>query len=169
LLKPLANADLYTDDDFIDYDGISHFTPEIGVGECAGVMYDMVGGIIKDAENKLVEAKDHLVRQKYPEAIYYAYTGFIIAAKALLLSKDVECNTQIKILKDFDTHLVATGQFEVEGGFENKVLQINQYEPEQPFAGQYVEEFAQFLKGIIAHREAALNADKIVVESSYKA
>lgn len=169
LLKPLANADLYTDDDFIDYDGISHFTPEIGVGECAGVMYDMVGGIIKDAENKLVEAKDHLVRQKYPEAIYYAYTGFIIAAKALLLSKDVECNTQIKILKDFDTHLVTTGQFEVEGGFENKVLQINQYEPEQPFAGQYVEEFAQFLKGIIAHREAALNADKIVVESSYKA
>ncbi len=169
LLKPLANADLYTDDDFIDYDGISHFTPEIGVGECAGVMYDMVGGIIKDAENKLVEAKDHLVRQKYPEAIYYAYTGFIIAAKALLLSKDVECNTQIKILKDFDTHLVATGQFEVEGGFENKVLQINQHEPEQPFAGQYVEEFAQFLKGIIAHREAALNADKIVVESSYKA
>lgn len=169
LLKPLANADLYTDDDFIDYDGISHFTPEIGVGECAGVMYDMVGGIIKDAENKLVEAKDHLVRQKYPEAIYYAYTGFIIAAKALLLSKDVECNTQIKILKDFDMHLVATGQFEVEGGFENKVLQINQYEPEQPFARQYVEEFAQFLKGIIAHREAALNADKIVVESSYKA
>lgn len=169
LLKPLANADLYTDDDFIDYDGISHFTPEIGVGECAGVMYDMVGGIIKDAENKLVEAKDHLVRQKYPEAIYYAYTGFIIAAKALLLSKDVECNTQIKILKDFDTHLVATGQFAVDGGFENKVLQINQYEPEQPFAGQYVEEFAQFLKGIIAHREAALNADKIVVESSYKA
>lgn len=30
LLKPLANADLYTDDDFIDYDGVEHFTPEIG-------------------------------------------------------------------------------------------------------------------------------------------
>ena len=37
ILKPLANADLYVDDDFIDYDGISHFVPEIGVGECAGV------------------------------------------------------------------------------------------------------------------------------------
>ena len=53
------------------------------------------------------------------ETIYYAYTGFIIAAKALLLSKDVECNTQIKILRDFDTHLVNTGEFSVAGGFEN--------------------------------------------------
>ncbi|HPN19362.1 MAG TPA: nitrite/sulfite reductase, partial [Chitinophagales bacterium] len=56
ILKPLANADLYVDDDFIDYDGVENFVPEIGVGECAGVMYDMVGGIIKDAENKFVEA-----------------------------------------------------------------------------------------------------------------
>ena len=130
----MANADLYVDDDFIDYDGVENFVPEIGVGECAGVMYDMVGGIIKDAENKFVEAKDHLSKHKYPEAIYYAYTGFVIAAKALLLGKDVECNTQIKILKDFDTHLVASGEFIIEDGFENLVLQINQYEPELAFA-----------------------------------
>ncbi len=169
LLKPLANADLYVDDDFIDYDGVSHFTPEIGVGECAGVMYDMVGGIIKDAENKFVEAKDHLSKHKYPEAIYYAYTGFVIAAKALLLGKDVECNTQIKILKDFDTHLVATGEFVIEDGFENLVLQINQFEPELAFAEKYVAQFHLFLKNVIAYREQKISGDKLVVESNYKA
>ena len=169
ILKPLANADLYVDDDFIDYDGVENFIPEIGVGECAGVMYDMVGGIIKDAENKLMDAKENLSKNKFPEAIYYAYTGFVIGAKALLLSKDVECNTQIKILKDFDLHLVQTGEFKIEDGFENLVLQINQHEPEKEFAENYVKQFTYFLKDVIAHRESSLNKDKVVVESSYKA
>ena len=169
LLKPLANADLYVADDFIDYDGVSNFTPEIGVGECAGVMFDMLGSIIKDAENKFIEAKENLSKQKYPEAIYYAYTGFIIAAKAILLSKDVECNTQIKILKDFDKILVETGEFKIEGGFENLVLQINQHEPELLFAEKYVAQFHLFFKDVVAFRETTLNANKVVVESNYKA
>lgn len=169
LLKPLANADLYTDDDFIDYGGVEHFTPEIGVGECAGVMYDMVGHIIKDAENKYMEAAEHLKTNKFPEAIYYAYTGFVIAAKALLLSKDVECNTQIKILKDFDTHFVTSGEFKLEGGFENLVLQINQHEPEKEFASSYVAHFNQFLKNVIDYREQKMSGDKLVIESNYKA
>ena len=165
----MANADLYVADDFIDYDGVSNFTPEIGVGECAGVMFDMLGSIIKDAENKFIEAKENLSKHKYPEAIYYAYTGFIIAAKAILLSKDVECNTQIKILKDFDKILVETGEFKVEGGFENLVLQINQHEPELLFAENYVAQFHLFFKDVIAFRETTLNAKKVVIESAYKA
>jgi len=169
ILKPLANADLYVDDDFIDYDGVENFVPEIGVGECAGVMFDLVGSIINDAENKHIEAKENLAKHKYPEAIYYAYTGFVIAAKALLLSKDIECNTQIKILKDFDEHIVNTGELKIEGGFENLVLQINQHEPELLFAENYVAQFHLFLKEVIAHRESSLNANKVVVESSYKA
>lgn len=169
LLKPLANVSLYVDDDFIDYGGVENYIQEIGVGECAGVMYDMVGGIIKDADNKLIEAKEHLLKNKFPEAIYYAYTGFIIGAKALLLSKEIECNTQIKMLKDFDEHLVATGEFKMENGFEKVVLQINQHEPEITFATNYVQQFECFLKDVIAHRTAAANKDKVVVESSYKA
>lgn len=169
ILKPLANADLYVDDDFIDYDGLENFVPEIGVGECAGVMFDLVGSIIKDAENKHIEAKENLAKHKYPEAIYYAYTGFIIAAKALLLSKDIECNTQIKILKDFDEQIVNTGELKIEDGFENLVLQINQHEPELLFAENYVAQFHLFLKQVIAHRESSLNANKVVIESSYKA
>ncbi|HOU46465.1 MAG TPA: HEPN domain-containing protein, partial [Chitinophagales bacterium] len=169
LLKPLANAGLYVDDDFIDYGGIENYSPEIGVGECAGVMYDMVGVIIKDAENKLVDAKENFDFGKYPEAIYHAYTGFIIAAKALLLSKEVECNTHIKILKDFDEYLVNTGDFTINEGFENMVLQINQYEPEKEFAQNYIQQFSGFIKEVIRYREIAVNTEKVVVESNYKA
>ncbi|MFN8268251.1 MAG: nitrite reductase [Chitinophagales bacterium] len=169
LLKPLANTGLYVDDDFIDYGGIENYSPEIGVGECAGVMFDMVGVIIKDAENKWVDANENFDLGKYPEAIYHAYTGFIIAAKALLLSKEVECNTHIKILKDFDEHLVNTGDFTIDGGFENMVLQINQYEPEKEFAQNYIQQFKAFIKAVIQYREIAVNTEKVVVESNYKA
>lgn len=170
LLKPFANGDLYTDDDFFDYGGDAHFTPEIGVGECAGVMYDMVGAIIKDAQDKLVIAKENLSEGKFPEAIYHAYTGYVIGAKALLLSKDVECNTQIKILKDFDLHLVQTGVFQHDGSFEETVLQINQHEPDATFAKYYINGFAEFMKNLIANREQSLaDANKKVVESAYKA
>jgi len=169
LLKPLANVALYVDDDFIDYGGEENYTPEIGVGECAGAMYDMIGIIMKDAELKVMDAKENLSADKYAEAIYYAYTGFIIGAKAILLSNSIECNTQIKILKDFDTHFVQTGLFPIEGSFENLVLQINQYEPEKAFATQYIQQFEYFLSNVKSHREAILNPEKVVIESNYKA
>lgn len=168
LLKPLANTDLYVDDDFIDYGGEGIYVQEIGVGECAGVMFDMVGSIIKDAENKLADAKEQLQKQRFAEAIYHAYTGFIITAKALLLNKDIECNTQIKIIKDFDKHLIDSGEFILAGGFENLILQINQNEPEKAFAEKYVAQYDTFLKDVKTYRERMLS-DKLVLESNYKA
>lgn len=171
LLKPTADTTKFTDDDYFDYGSEEYFTPEVGVGECAGVMYDMIGAIIKDADTKKIEAADALNNSRYPEAIYYAYTGFVIGAKALLLSRDVECNTQIKILQDFDKTFVETGIFPLDGGFENLVLSINQHEPTLDFAANYVSRFNEFLTRVIAFRERTLEGgdDKVVVESNYKA
>lgn len=169
LLKPIADTTKFVDDDYFDYGHEEYFTPEVGVGECAGVSYDMIGVIIKDAQTKQIEAQDALNNKQFPEAIYYAYTGFVIAAKAMLLSKDVECNTQIKILQDFDTHFTATQIMQVDGGLENTVLSINKNEPEEVFAQQYVSAFQQFLNAVLAYRENTMNTDKLVVESAYKA
>lgn len=169
LLKPLADKENLKEDDFFDYGSDINFIPEIGVGECAGVMYDMVGVIIKESQSKLKEAKDHLALNKYPEAIYYAYTGFVIAAKAILLGRDIECNTQIKILKDFDEKIVDTGEINVEGGFENMVLQINKFEPEANFANDYVTQFDSFFNKVLNNRSATINAEKTVIENHYKA
>jgi sulfite reductase (ferredoxin) len=169
LLKPIADTTKFVDDDYFDYGHDEYFTPEVGVGECAGVAYDMIGVIIKDAQNKLTEASDALNNNQFPEAIYYSYTGFVIAAKAMLLSKDVECNTQIKILQDFDTHIVETSIIDIDGGFENLVLSINKNEPEETFATIYYNKFKEFFDAIIQYRENTMNADKLVVESAYKA
>jgi sulfite reductase (ferredoxin) len=171
LLKPTADTSKFVDDDYFDYGSEEYFTPEVGVGECAGVMYDMIGTIIKDADTKKIEATDALTNERYPEAIYYAYTGFVIAAKALLLSKDVECNTQIKILQDFDKTFTETHELTIEGGFENLVLSINQNDPTLEFAANYVGKFNEFLMRVIAYREKTLGGgdDRIVVESNYKA
>ena len=169
LLKPIADTTKFVDDDYFDYGHDEYFTPEVGVGECAGVMYDMIGTILKDAFIKQTEAQEALDNGRYPEAIYYAYTGKVIAAKALLLSKDVECNTQIKIMQDFDKTFVETGIFAIEGGFENCVLSINQHEPDKDFATSYVADFHGFLQKVIAYRENELKEDKVVVESAYKA
>ena len=169
LLKPLADKENLKEDDFFDYGSDINFIPEIGVGECAGVMYDMVGVIIKESQSKLKDAKDHLALNKYPEAIYYAYTGFVIAAKAILLGRDIECNTQIKILKDFDEKIINTGEINVEGGFENMVLQINKFEPEANFANDYVAQFESFFNKVLNNRSTTINNEKKVIENHYKA
>lgn len=167
LLKPVADPSKYIDDDFYDYGSEVYFTPEVGVGECAGIMYDMVGVIIREAEQKLEDAKDSLSQNLLPEAIYHAYTGYVIAAKAILLSQDKECNTQIKILRDFDSTI--SGIAEVFGieSLEETALAINKHSPERPFAEDYVCGFEIFLHKVITFRKKDNN--KQVVESHYKA
>lgn len=169
LLKPFADPTKFVDDDYFDHGHENYFTPEVGVGECAGASYDMVGIIVNDAKIKQAEAQEALENNLFAEAIYYAYTGFVVAAKALLLSKDVECNTQIKILKDFDEHYVETAIVPIDDGFENLVLSINKNEPDADFAQQYVARYNSFLEEVLAHRATITNAEKIVLESAYKA
>ncbi|HNF47778.1 MAG TPA: nitrite/sulfite reductase [Chitinophagales bacterium] len=169
LLKPIADTSKFVDDDFYDYGHDELFTPEVGVGECAGVFYDMVSTILKDAQLKQTEALQALDNSKYAEAIYYAYTGFVTSAKSLLLSKEVECNTQIKILQDFDRVFVVTGEITCEWGFEKLVLSINKHEPEREFAQSYVGAYEQFLNSALDYRNATMKADKLVKESDYKA
>ena len=52
LLKPLTDVTTLIPDDFIDWGHDEQFVTAIGVGECAGVMIDLVGTLIFDAEEK---------------------------------------------------------------------------------------------------------------------
>ena len=117
LLKPLADLDALIDEDYMDWGRDIQFKPEIGVGECAGVSYDVVGGLINDAKESLANGKTDIVRNAFAEAIYHAYNAFIIGAKALLLANDVKCNTQMGIIKDFDTHFIATEKIKLNWSF----------------------------------------------------
>ena len=172
LLKPLANIDDLEGADLFDWEQEHEYKQAIGVGECAGVVLDVVGTIIKDAKERLESAADDFEKGHLPEAAYYSYSSFVIGAKALLLADDIKCNTQINILKDFQEQFVETGRFPFDGDFKEKVLEIKKYEPTTEFVSDYMLDAKSFLKEVIRFREKDMTngqEDKEVIESYYKA
>jgi len=161
LLKPLADPTKLVADDLIDWGQEIKFKTEIGVGECAGVMIDLVATLIFEAEEKQALARETLEQKQPGDSIYHTYAAYVSAAKALLLGKQVHCNTQIGIINDFDKHFVETGEFSFEGTFEEQVLQINKMEPSPKFAQIYFDQLNLFLKKVNLYREEAINKTKI--------
>ena len=153
MLKPLADISNLTADDFIDWGHQDAYATAIGVGECAGVMIDLVATLLYESDEKLEWAAESLEDNRFADAIYYGYGSYISTAKALLLDKDVKCNTQIGIVQDFDTHFVATGEFVFEPDFKSVVLQLNQQEPDEAFARAYLERALLFLQEASSYRK----------------
>jgi sulfite reductase (ferredoxin) len=173
LLKPLADLDNLTETDFFDWGQNEQYQQEIGVGECAGVSLDVVGTIINDAREKIESAGGALEDENLAAAVYHAYTAFVIGAKALLLSKDIKCNTHIGILDSFQENYIQTGDFPLPGDFASYVLRINEQQPSLTFAAKYLEDAKSFVALVIATREEQLSgsagSDKLVIGNYYKA
>ncbi|MEM6723213.1 MAG: nitrite reductase [Bacteroidota bacterium] len=174
LLKPLANLDSLSEADYQDWGKKDNFIPAIGVGECAGVTTDVIATILEDAREKLDLAKESLQAEIWADGIYHAYSSLVVGAKALLLSEDIKCNTQIGILKDFQTHFVDTGIFVFADGFEAHVLRIRRQEPEVRFANRYYEDAVEFYNKVLDYRQAQIQQDqkqigKQVVQNYYRA
>ncbi|WMJ75039.1 nitrite reductase [Cytophagaceae bacterium ABcell3] len=157
LLKPLADLSSITDLDYIDWGHTEKYVKEVGVGECAGAMVDLVGTLINETKEKLQIAERFLERETYADAIYQSYTTFVSGAKALLTSEGVSCNTQMGIINDFNEQFVEKGNFFVfEGDFAKQVLKMKEHEPSKAFAEQYLKEAQDFVKQVIAVREKQL-------------
>jgi sulfite reductase (ferredoxin) len=157
LLKPLADATTLEAEDFIDWGHEEKFATAIGVGECAGVMIDLVATLILEADEKLELAGESLSNHAWSDGIYQAYASFINGAKALLLDQSVHCNTQSGILKDFDLHFTEKGLYKDAVSFKETVLQINQNEPSEKFAISYLEQAKAFNAYAHAFREKLVN------------
>ncbi|WP_347160105.1 nitrite reductase [Pontibacter chitinilyticus] len=153
MLKPLADLTSLTADELIDWGHQEAFSTAIGVGECAGVMIDLVATLLYESDEKLEWAAEALADKRFADAIYYAYGAYISTAKALLLDKDVKCNTQAGIIQDFDTHFVAEGLFDFKPDFKTEVLQLNQHEPDEAFANQYISKALLFLQEATSYRQ----------------
>ncbi|WP_410925062.1 hypothetical protein, partial [Pseudomonas aeruginosa] len=67
--------------------------------------------------------------------------------------KGVNCNTQIGILRDFDTHYGEHQDLYNFSSFQELVLQINKNEPVEEFARSYREAAINFVKQVRAKRE----------------
>ncbi|MBA4198341.1 MAG: nitrite reductase [Chitinophaga sp.] len=162
LLKPLADLETLQAEDFIDWGQADKFSTAIGIGECAGVMIDLVATLILEAEEKIEAAEISIKNKAWADSIYQSYAAFIHAAKALLLQQSVHCNTQSGILKDFDVHFTDKGLYSLTDSFKETVLQINQEEPSETFAATYFEQAKQFIAYATQLREQLLAADKEV-------
>jgi sulfite reductase (ferredoxin) len=145
LLKPLASLETLQDEEFIDWGQEIKFETAIGVGECAGVMIDLVATLILEAEEKINNSKECIANRSWADGIYHAYSAQVHAAKALLLQKGIQCNTQHGILNDFDKHFTETGLYTIAQAFKEDVLRMNEITPSQEFAAQYLQQAVDFI------------------------
>ena len=154
LIKPLADLSNLVQDDFIDWGASENFITEIGVGECAGVMIDLVATLLFESQEKYEWTVAALEDKRWADAIYHAYSVFISAAKALLLDKSVTVSNQTAVINKFDENFVSTGEFAINAEtFSALVLQINQQEPTEAFANQYVAQAEKFLTAATSYRQ----------------
>ena len=158
LLKPLASLETLQAEDYIDWGQQEKFSTAIGVGECAGVMIDLVATLILEAEEKITNSDECLANNQWADGIYHAYSAQVHTAKALLLQQGVQCNTQHGILNDFDKHFTANGLYS--NNFKADVMRMNDAEPSEAFANEYLEQAKAFVEFAKEYRERAVLAEK---------
>ncbi|SFB90062.1 sulfite reductase (ferredoxin) [Flagellimonas taeanensis] len=155
-LKPLTDVDNLTQEDFIDWGNEEKYVQEIGVGECAGVIVDLVATLFFECQEKIESAEEALEEGKWAASIYYSYQSMVNSAKALLTAEKQKVNTHASIIKDFDELYVAARKITFEGGFERLALQLNQNEPSEAFAKSYLEDAKTVLERLEAYRKLEL-------------
>ncbi len=160
ILKPLANITNLTEADFVDWGNADNYVKAVGVGECAGVVIDLVATLLLEAKDKLTFAQEAFHDKKWSDAIYHAYSGFVNGAKALLLSENQKTNHQAGIIDLFDTVFVETNKIAFETTFKELVFQINKNEPTEAFAKKYIEQAIAFFDTIEAFRAKELKDEK---------
>lgn len=160
LLKPLADLKTLVDADYIDWDHTEQYVTEVGVGECASVLIDLVATTLTEAAEKLGWAREAYANGQWADAIYHAYNVFITGAKAALMSRDVPTNTQHGIVSDFDrTFAGEPGFHAAEGDFKALVFSINKHEPTETFARPFIAQADAFLIAVQSYREAQIEAE----------
>ena len=152
LLKPLADLALLTPIDYIDWGQEHNFILHTAVGECAGVIIDLVSTLLYDSEEKLAWANQALNEQMYADAIYHSYNSFINTAKAMLLTIDQKPSTQIQTINDFQKHFVETGLISGVSNFREHVLRMSKREPTEAFAREYLNDSKQFVQDVFAFK-----------------
>ncbi len=142
LLKPIADSSNLQESDFTDWGSNEPFEMAVGVGECAGVVIDLVATILLDSEEKLESATEALKLNQFADSIYYAYTSLVNTAKALLLTKDKTTNTQAGIISEFE--ILFVGEIALESPFSEFVYQIQNNAPTKEFAQKYLKDAQLF-------------------------
>ncbi|MDQ3046547.1 MAG: HEPN domain-containing protein [Bacteroidota bacterium] len=161
LLKPHADNSTLLPEEYLDWGHTEAFKTEIGVGECAGVMIDLVATLIFEVEEKLDWAQNSFDEGLFADSIYHSYASMISGAKALLLGKSVPTNTHHGIINDFEKQFVEPGDITVNGPFKEFILQINQNEPSEVFAQKYLADANNFVDQVKELRNKQIKIQEV--------
>lgn len=153
LLTDLSDVTNLSEDDFVDWGTNQNYVKAIGIGECAGVIIDLIATLFLESEEKIDKAKEALGHRVYSNAIYLSYSAMVNTAKALLISEDMTTNTQAGIISEFDTKFVESGSIDLGTSFSEIIYQMKTHAPTQAFAQSYIENAAVFLDKARAFRE----------------
>ena len=156
ILKPYADVTNLTEADFVDWGNADNYVKAVGVGDCAGVVIDLVATLLFEAKEKLILAQESFDEKKWSDAIYHAYAGFVNGAKALLLSENQKTNHHAGIVDLFDTVFIDTNKIELNSTFKDLVYQINKNEPSEAFAKDYIAQATVFFDKIETFRAQEL-------------
>ena len=155
-LKPLTETDNLTQEDFIDWGNSEKYKKEIGIGECAGVIVDLIATLFLESQEKIDNAVEELHNGKWAASIYYAYQSMVNSAKALLTAEKTKTNTHASIIKDFDRLFVENDKISFNGSFAELVLQLNKNKPSRDFATAYLNDAKQVLSKLESYRKLEL-------------
>ncbi len=155
-LTDLSNVENLTQEDFIDWGTEEEYVKAIGVGECAGVVIDLIATLFLESEEKIENAKKSLENEVYSDAVYHAYSSLVNSAKALLLAEKKKTNTHAGIISQFDVEFVASGKISLEGTFADLIYQLQKNAPTKDFAINYINSAEQFLKKVQEFRAAEI-------------
>ena len=156
ILTDLSDTENLTQEDFIDWGTEEQYVKAIGIGECAGVVIDLIATLFLESDEKISEAKEAYNNTVYSSAIYEAYRSMVNSAKAILLSENIKTNTQAGIILQFDELFIETKKIDLGSSFSDIIYQIKAYPPSKDFAKNYIVAAEQFLKNVRAYREKQL-------------
>jgi len=152
-LSDLQDATNLTQDDFIDWGNSETYVQEIGIGECAGVVIDLIATLFLESEEKIEKAKESHQNEAYSNAIYHAYSSLVNSAKAMLLSEDISTNSHANIIQQFDEVFISSDKISLETTFSKLIYQIQEQKPTAIFSEKYIQDANYFLQKLREYRK----------------
>ena len=152
-LNDLQDVTNLTQEDFIDWGEEEKYLKEIGIGECAGVVIDLIATLFLESDEKIENANEAFGNGVYSGAIYYAYQSIVNSAKASLLAAEKKTNTHASIISQFDEEFISSGKIDLGTSFADLIYQINKFAPTAEFAEKYIKDAGRFLQKVRAYRE----------------
>jgi sulfite reductase (ferredoxin) len=158
ILKVLNDTDTLTEEDQVDWGNEDAYKVAVGVGECAGVVIDLVATLLLEAREKLELSEESFKEKRWSDSIYHTYAGMVNAAKAILLSEGKSTNSYANIIALFDETFTETSKINLEKTFAEVTYQIQNNEPSKAFAHQYFNDAVKVFEAISSYREKEVTA-----------